>query len=76
MSSPSQGSVSALMPSFLTAAAYASILLAAAVNKDSIRRFITRSQPKHLPRLGVGMDGGGRACADSYNIHGRLVSHG
>ena len=47
MSSPNQCSAIALMPSFLTAAAYASILQAA-VNKDSIRRFVTRLQPKHL----------------------------
>ena len=50
MSSPSQGSVNAMMPSFLAAAARVPAGQAAAVtavNKDSIRRFITRSQPKH-----------------------------
>ena len=43
MSNPSQRSSIAMMCSFLAAAAYSPARQAAAVNKDSIRRFITRS---------------------------------
>ncbi len=47
-----------MMPSFLAAAARVPAGQAAAVNavnKDSIRRFITRSQPKHPRSLNPGI---------------------
>ena len=66
MSSPSQCSAMAMVPSFPAAAAHAAIPQAAVVNKDGIRRCITRSQPTH--RLGAlsRTDGGGALVLRYY----------